>query len=186
MSQGFKQFLWQLRIEPISQLMLMGYAIFLVLMVLTLDGVYLMLALFWVLLLTILGRTANNGHPAWLATVLTPNFYAVRALNGRWSIFQRRRGKGGPADRRAALKELVAEQTLLPAALKPGRYQAITHDTVLRRLKALPNVSEVVVTPAYRAALKATWGKGLRGSRRFASRKRKQFYLVRFQVIPIT
>lgn len=177
MSQGFKKFLWQLRIEPISQLMLMGYAIFLVLTVLTLNEIYLILCLSWVLLFTILGRTANNGHPAWLATVLTPNFYAVRSLNGRWSIFQRRRGKGGPADRRAALKELVAEQTLLPAALKPGWYQAITHDTVLRRLKAMPNASEVEVTPAYRAVLKTSRGKGGTGSK-----IKRRFYLVRFTI----
>ena len=178
MSQGFKKFLWQLRVEPISQLMLMGYTVFLLLMVLTLNGVYLILALSWIILFTILGRTANNGHPAWLATILTPNFYAVRALNGRRSIFQRRHGKGGPADRRAALKELVAEQTLLPAALKPGRYQAITHDTVLRRLKALPNVSEVTVVPAYRAVLKTPMGKGGNGSK-----IKRHFYLVRFTIL---
>lgn len=97
---------------------------------------------------------------------------------------QRKRGKSGPPDRSAYLKELVLEQKRLPAALKSGQYQAITHDTVLRRLEVLPNVSGVVKVDAYKAALKALRGKGYRSHRHSAGHEEKrQFYLVRFTVV---
>lgn len=179
MRQGFRKLLFQIRLHLPSQIMLGGYLIFVVLALITLEQRWLFLALLWVVFCWALGRAANEGRPAGLSAVLTPNFYAVRCLNGRWSIFQRRRRKQRHGDRRAYLKELVAEQRLLPAALKPGRYQALTHGTVLRRLKAMKNAVDIQVTPAYRAALQAQRGRGCRAG---VEGKKRQFYLVWFTI----
>ncbi|MCI2107053.1 MAG: hypothetical protein LKK00_10145, partial [Intestinimonas sp.] len=152
---------------------------FVVLALIMLEQRWLFLALLWVAFCWALGRAANEGRPARLAAVLTPNFYAVRCLNGRWSIFQRRPKRDWYEDRTAYLKALVAEKRLLPAALKPGRYQAVTHGMVLRRLMAMKNAADLQVTPAYRAALQAQRGRGYRAGRKG---EKRQFYLVRFTI----
>lgn len=180
MSQSFRKLFYQIRIYPIFQLMLAGYLLFIILAYVLPSGLCFLFALVWVILFSRLDRAANGGRPACLATALTPNFYAVRCLGGRWSIFQRRRKKRLYGNRRTYLKELAAEQRLLPAALKPGQYQTLTHDTVLRRLMAMENAADIQVTPAYRAALQAPWGRGFSAG---GQENKRQFYLVRFTLV---
>lgn len=149
MSQSFKKLYYQLLIDPITQLQLAGYVVFLLLAVILQKGVFLPLSLVWVLVFFVLSRTASHGHPSWLAVSLTPNFYAVKSFGGRWSIFQRQNKQALSGGRRAFLKGLVEEQKLLPEALAPGRYQAITHNIVLRRLKVIKRASDIISVPIY-------------------------------------
>lgn len=122
---------------------------------------------------------------------ITPNFFSVRLLSGRWGIYQRRRKHRGALDCRQLLKELVADQVKLPAALEPGRYRAVTHDTVLRRLRRMENARNLVVTPVYMADMKRIHA-AMVGKRCKKCRERcpfpaqdtpRQFYDIRFEII---
>jgi hypothetical protein len=148
-------------------------------------------ALVWALIVAILSKTCPNGHPRWLAKVLTPNFFSVRLLSGRWGIYQRRRKHRGALDCRQLLKELVVDHVKLPAALEPGRYKAVTHDTVLRRLRRMENARNLVVTPVYMADMKRIHA-AMVGKRCKKCRERcpfpaqdtpRQFYDIRFEII---
>lgn len=153
MSQSFRRFLVQLRLDPFLSLMLDGFIPAFLLAFLTLEEVWLLLAMVWVLLCDLLSKAAARWKLPGISRPLTPDFYAVRAWNGAWSIFQRRPPGGRKMDCRALLEGLVREQRLLPGALWPGFYQTVTHDTVLRRLKATPNAQVLEVAAVYTASL---------------------------------
>jgi len=151
------------------------------------------LAFMWVLLMAILFMTSRHGHPRYLTRILTPNFYSVRLLPGRWTIYQRRVAKQKELpDCKTLLKDLVAEQNRLPAALEPGRYKTLTHDTVLHRLRRMQNARDIVVKPAYMSDMKsicaAMTGKRCKKCKEpcpfLAQRETpRQFYLVTFEIV---
>lgn len=190
MSRSFKRFLLQLRLDPLAFLQAAGFAVFFFLTYASLEGRWLLCAAAWVLLFALLERAASRGWPTWYAIPLTPNFYAVRAFGGRRTIFQRRPPKARTADCRALLRGLLEEQRLLPKALPPGRYQATTHDVVLRRLRAMETASGIEVRPIYKVPM-ARIRAQLTGGRCRSCRQRcifpaegepRQFYLVRFTI----
>lgn len=115
---------------------------------------WLLLWIFWAVLWAILEQLAGSGHPRSRVRVLTPNFYAVRDLGGTWRIFEKRPKKGETC--RAVLGELLRDQQRLPAALVPGRYRTLTHDTIVVRLQGMANVKILSCRPAYTATLEHT------------------------------
>lgn len=156
MSQSFnaiRKFWYQLKVDPLQLPLWSGYILFLSLGVI-LTPTWWLAALLWAGLWLCLRRLAKSGRPAWLATRLTPNFYAVRALGGWQGVFQCRPGQD---DCRGIIRALVREQAALPAALRPGRYRAITHDTVIRRLQRMPNANILIIKPAYTASMEAVY-----------------------------
>ncbi|MEG2455767.1 MAG: hypothetical protein RSC08_05890, partial [Oscillospiraceae bacterium] len=78
-------------------------------------------ALAWCLLWLILERTLPRGHPRRFVRELTPNFYAVRILAGRWVVLQRGSPQRHTEDCKSLRRSLLADQQRLPAALPPGR-----------------------------------------------------------------
>lgn len=153
MSQSFRRFFVQFRLDPFLPLMLAGFIPAFLLAFLMLEELWLAVSLVWVLLCDLLSKAAARWKLPGISQPLTPDFYAVRAWNGTWSIFQRRPPGGREMDCRALLEGLVREQHILPTALPPGRYQTVTHDTVLRRLKAMPDAVIQEVMPVYTATL---------------------------------
>lgn len=191
MSQSLTRLLCQIRLDPILALLLAGYAPALLLAFLTLEVGWIFFALLWTGLCTLLGRMAARGWPRRFAMPLTRNFYAVRSWGGRWSIFQRRPHGPCRADCKALLRSLAEEQRRLPAALPPGRYRALTHATVLRRLRAMETAVEVAAVPVYKLSLagiraQMTGGrcKHCKGRCPFPQDDgtARQFYLVSFRI----
>ena len=86
MNQSFKRLLLQLRLDPLALLQAAGFAVFFFLTYASLAGGWLLCAAAWAFLFEALERAASRGWPAWYATPLTPNFYAVRAFRGRRTI----------------------------------------------------------------------------------------------------
>lgn len=115
---------------------------------------WLLLWISWAVLWAALEQLAGKGYPRSRVRVLTPNFYAVRDLGGTWRIFEKRPVNRGPC--RAVLGELLRDRQRLPAALVPGRYRALTHDTIVARLQGMANVRILSCRPAYTATLECT------------------------------
>lgn len=194
MSQSFnriRQVCWQIRILPFM-FPLVLYAASLVAFCMTFIGLWFGVALCWVAVILVLERTSPHGRPRWLARKLTPNFYSVRLLSSRWGIFQRCAvKKNEQTDCIQLLKELVADQVRLPNALPPGRYKALTHDTVLRRLQRMSNARDIMAKPAYMAnmaaicsAMTAKRCKTCKGNCPFLAQRetQRQFYYVTFEI----
>lgn len=190
-SRPARSVVYQIAMDPYIVPMAMGYSIFLVL------GLYicrfgLILSIVWVLGIGILSRTCPAGQPHWMATVLTPNFYSVQLWSGRRGIYQRcavRRKR--PPDCRALLLGVLQDQVRLPAALTSGRYQAITHETILRRLHRMPNTRVTKAKPIYTADLKTICASMAGGFCKHCKERcpflavknvRKQFYYVQFEI----
>lgn len=138
MSRSFnrlRRFWFLLRADPTQQLLWEGYLLLLALSVF--SPLFILAALLWAVLWLLLCRAALNGRPSWLSTALTPNFYALRSPWGWQGIFQRPAPLGECRD---LILGFCQEQTALPAALGPGRYRAVTHETILRRLEQMEGV----------------------------------------------
>lgn len=138
-----------------------------------------------------LERALPRGRPARLSRALTRHFYAVYdPLAGRWCVSERRPGRCA-RDCKEAVRALLKEQTELPAALFPGAYRALTHDTVLRRMEREERIRIERVQPAYTASLRAVYNSLTGGRcRRCRNRcpfgnartSRRTFYAVSFTV----
>lgn len=183
-----RQYWWQLKLSPFVGPMLTGWAVLaLQLPFIGVDRLY-MVILLWTVMWALLEHVAPKGHPKRRVHMLTPNFYAVRDFSNCWRIFQRRPER--KENCRQLLKDLLMEQRRLPEALEPGLYRALTHDTILTRLKEMDNVAILSSSPAYVATLEgtinqATGRKCKRCSDRcpFPGRRTpRQFYDVRFLV----
>lgn len=190
----------QLLVDPFLLLLVLGYVILLLAACASSNGLLVGIAtllvdiaFMWVLLMAVLYMTSQHGHPRYLTRILTPYFYSVKLLPGRWTIYQRRVAKQKELpDCKTLLKDLVAEQTKLPAALEPGKYKTLTHDTVLNRLRRMRNARDIVAKPAYIADMKsicsAMTGKRCKKCKEpcpfFAQRETpRQFYLVTFEIV---
>lgn len=179
--------LWyQLKVDPLQLPLWSGYLVFLSLTIF--SPTWYLVAILWVFLCLFLSRSAKRGRPAWLATRLTPNFYSVRSLGGWQSVFQCR-----PMSRdcQEVIRSLWREQAALPAALRPGRYRAITHDTVIRRLKRIETARILSCVPCYTASMEKIYAAMTGGKckkckqpcRYYANAKvTRQFYFVVFQI----
>lgn len=145
----------QLRINPFIGPMVTGLAVFALTMPLIGEGWFYAALLLWGALWAALEHVAPKGYPPRRVRLLTPNFYAVQDLTGCWRIFQRRPATA-PEGCQDLLKDLLEEQHRLPAALTPGLYRTLTHDTILGRLKRMDNVAILSSSPAYVATLEET------------------------------
>lgn len=145
------------------------------------------LVLLWAALWAALEHAAPKGWPPCRVRQLTPNFYAVKDLTGGWRIFQRPSDLG---DCREALRDLLKDQDRLPAALKPGRYRALTHEAVLTRLQAMAQVKSLTWKAAYMATLEEVVSRTVRRRCKGCSEhcpfhgkhKARMFYEVRFEI----
>lgn len=146
--------------------------------------------LLWAALWAFLEHMAPTGHPRSRVRELTPNFYAVLDLAGCWRIYERPASVSG--DCRHILQDILSEQRRLPASLTPGRYRALTHDTIVARLQGMANVKILNSCPAYVATLEATISGAMRGRCKRCSircpfprrQQLRRFYDIRFQVLP--
>lgn len=183
-----RQYWSQLKLSPFVSPMLIGWAV-LALLLPPIGADLYTAVLLWTAAWAVLEHIAPKGHPRGWVRILTPNFYAVRGLDGCWRIFQRR-----PESKREGcrqlLKDLLRDQCRLPEALEPGLYRALTHETILARLKGMGNVAVLSSSPAYVATLEDTINQAMgrkcgRCSDRcpFPGRQTlRQFYDVRFLV----
>lgn len=152
-------------------------------------SVWYALLLLWTALWAALEHVSKKGWPRSRVRLLTPNFYAVKDLTGVWRIFQR------PAERWKScsqiVKGLLKDQQRLPEALLPGRYYALTHETILLRLQAMCNVKITSCQEAYVATMEETVLRIMRGRCRHCCKKHctflgrsrsRTFYEVRFEI----
>lgn len=89
MSRSFnalRRTLYGLRLDPFV-FFLFPCCIFLGLTLITMNFGWLFASLLCAVLWSFLQWTATHGRPRILARALTPNFYAVRGLNGRWTSY---------------------------------------------------------------------------------------------------
>ena len=145
--------------------------------------------LLWAALWAGLEQMVKEGWPRSRVRFLTPNFYAVKDLTGVWRIFQRPAERGKICSQ--IVKGLLKDQQRLPDALPPGRYYALTHETILLRLQAMCNVKIISCREAYVATMEETVLRIVRGHCRhcgeercpFLGRsKRRTFYEVQFEI----
>ena len=179
---------WQLKMNPFVSATLAGWLLFAPLYFFLGESIFLAILVLWGMQWAVLEHVAPNWRPCHLSRLLTPNFFAVRDLTGGWRIFQRSPGETG--DCQVLLKGLLKDQIRLPEALLPGRYRALTHETILGRLRRLPHVEIQSCRRAYVATMEATVSRAVKGRCRhctdgcpFLGRSHpRQFYDVRFLV----
>ena len=185
----FPRRVWFLvKADPISQLLLGGYLPLLLLSIL--RPIFFLALAAWILFWGILTVSAKRGRPAWLSTLLTPNFYSVRSPFGWRGIFQRR-AESLPC--RDLILSLCKEQVALPAALTPGQYRAVTHETVIRRLEHMEKVCFVQKKYAYTASMASIYNAMTHNKCRhcphpcrfyLAAQKPRPFFYLVFTVLP--
>lgn len=170
--------------DPFLPPLLVGYGLLMTMAFIASSTALAGCAAAWTILIAILFNACPRGCPPGLARVLTPNFFAVRLWSGRWGIYQKR--PTGHTDCRELLKSLLEDRHRLPAALTPGRYFTITHETVLKRLRQLPNAKDITVRPAYTAALASPCIRcGTKCSFALKKSNKRAFYVVTFAIEPL-
>lgn len=186
------RFFWYaLRTDPIVLPWLLGYAILLLFSVrYPYSGIPIFLILLWMLWFLSVEFTAAHGWCLPPMKKITPNFYIVQGLCFH-GIFQCRAWTKSPLSCRAAVKNLFMEQKQLPAALLPGRYRAITHETILNRLEMLDNLKNVKVVYIGEQSLERVVRQMMGGRCRhchqpcpiqLARTKKRPFYYVQFTI----
>lgn len=63
----------------------------------------------------------------------------------------------GPLNCAQLVRELVNDQVSLPSVQGPGKYRAVTHNTILRRLKRMKDARNIVVKPVYISNMKSIY-----------------------------
>lgn len=191
MSRNFnrlRRYWFLLRADPAQQALWSGYLLFLCLTPLSLR--FLLPALLWAALWILLCRSAPRGWPRWLSRPLTQNFYALRSPFGWMGVFQR---PAGHLPCRDLILGLCREQTALPAALGPGRYRAVTHETILHRLEQMEGVVLLRKEFAYSMPMTGIYHTMTHGRCRHcpkpcgvysAAQNPRPFFFVVFQVLP--
>lgn len=194
MKQSFnllRKYLYQLPVTPFLWSTILGFTVYLVAQYGFASRMWTCIALVWLLMILGLSKTSQHGYPRFLSRVLTSNFASIRLASGRWGIYQRRIKHHGPLDCTMLVRELVNDQVNLPAALTPGKYRAITHDTILRRLKRMKNARSIVAKPVYLSNMKSIYaamtGKRCKKCKEpcpfLAQREQsRQFYDVKFEI----
>ncbi len=118
------------------------------------------------------------------------NFQALPALPGGYRTIGQRAQKDSRMQTCAELRRsLIKDSRDAAARIPAGRYQAITHDAVLRRLERSRQVSVESVKPVYKGTLQLTLKAQTRKRCRCCktpcsawNAPARQFYLVRFLV----
>jgi len=119
------------------------------------------------------------------------NFQALPALPGGYHTIGQRVPKGINQEICRELRlSLIKDGRDAIASIPAGKYQALTHETVLRRLEQSARISVESATPAYMATLQsvlmAQTHKRCRNCKARCSiwnAQKRQFYLVRFHVL---
>lgn len=193
MRRSFKSIWYAVMTNPISTSAIIGMIVALSLYLITDMTLFIYLLLLYLIVLAILERSIPKGWPAPLSRQLTPLFYGIRAPSGRWLIVQKRLPRSKDKDCRELLRYLTEQQRLLPKALlsMPGKYRAITHETVLRRIERMPDAVIESTRTVYKADMAATLnaltGGACKKCRKecpvkFGRQIRRQFYDVRFSI----
>lgn len=191
MRRSFRSVWYAVISNPLQVAMLAGVAVGMAAGVLTGEMLIFILILLYLLPFVILERTSPQGRPRILSRKLTPMFYALRSPSGRFCIVQN--CLPGPIDCRALIRALTAQTRLLPNALisAPGRYRAITHESVLHRITAIPVAVIENAKPVYMADMSAMLNYLTNGRCRkcshscpavFGSKDKRQFYDVKFTI----
>lgn len=136
--------------------------------------------------------TRQNGHPRFLSKRLSEYFFSFRPFCGRWLIAQRKNRKQKNLDCRKLLRDLTDDAEKLTAALRdlPGRYRAITHQTVIDRLEGMEEAEVTMKELAYTATLEKTvamlTGNSCKSCKKkcpFPNRRmEREFFDIRFEI----
>ncbi len=191
MRRSFKSCFYAVISNPIQVAMLIGVLIGLAIYIWTLNMLVIFIILLYLIPFCVLERTLPNGYPYFLSRRLTPMFYSIRSPAGRFSIVLKR--PHGTSDCRAMMRLIAAQSRRLPEALikAPGKYRAITHEYVLRRIERIPGAVIESARPVYVADMTATLNALTGGACKKCAehcpaaagrQTRRQFYDVRFTI----
>jgi len=156
MIQNIKRYWYAIIINPLEVTMLTGFFALLIIFFLTYDSFWYILAFIYAIPFAILEKTLPKGIPKTSAVPLTSLFYGIRSpFSGRVTILQKR--PDGNYDCHDLIRLILAQQSLLPAALikKPGKYRAITHETIILRLQSMPEAQIENIKPIYQGNMSA-------------------------------
>lgn len=191
LNSKYRSFWYSLKVDPLLVPWLVGYCTLILLSLLCPSRSSVFLVILWLLIFGILEYLATHGLCIPPMERLTPNFYVIHGLryNG---IFQcQATRKHSPMTCLAVLRVLLKEQDALPAALATGRYRAVTHETILRRLETMSSVKDVIIIDIGQKSLEKIVDRMLGGRCRSCTRpcpieqarKRKRpFYYVEFTI----
>lgn len=117
------------------------------------------------------------------------NFQALPALPGGYHTIGQRRQRREAKTCRELRSSLVQDSKIAADNIPAGKYQALTHETVLRQLEQSARISVKSVTPAYMGSLKSVLSAQSHNRCRRCkapcgswNAPQRQFYLVRFRV----
>jgi hypothetical protein len=177
--------------NPFQVTMILGFIVFMIIYGSTGSLCCLFFLLLYLVPFVVLERTIPKGFPKLLAVPLTSMFYGIRAPSGRVTIFEKR--PSGKYDCRDLIRLILAQQSLLPSelAMKHGKYRAITHENVLKRIRELPGVKIESTSPVYMADISANLKYLTKGACKHCKKKcpaaigrktKRQYYDVKFTI----
>lgn len=119
------------------------------------------------------------------------NFQALPALPGGYRTIGQRKQKGARAQTCRELRRTLLQDSWEAANhIPPGNYQALTHETVLRRIERSNRIRVDLMMPIYMGTLQPVLNAQTNGRCRHCkatcsawNAPQRQFYLVRFRVI---
>jgi len=127
----------------------------------------------------------ESRHIPWLTVKLSSNFYGLRSLSGRWVLCQYSRSDISCRD---VIRLYIQENNLIET-LSEGRYQAITHEVFVKRIKNNKRINITTCKAAHVATLQSILLSITKKRCKTCERKCKawntparQFYLVKFTV----
>lgn len=181
MLQDFKRRYYRFATDPALVLMLPFWPLYV--LGLTLNRIALWIPAFFTLLVLALWQKfcrVNIGR----------NFQALPALPGGYHTVGQRAPKGAKQKTCMELRRsLIQDSRDAAAGIPAGKYQAITHETVLRRLERSEQICVESVRPVYKETLRPILqAQSLKRCRRCKTpcsawnTPERQFYLVRFRV----
>lgn len=181
MLQNFKQHSYQFVTDPALVLMLPFWPVYLLGLILQLPALWCPAALI------IFGLALWQ---KFCRVDIGRNFQALPALPGRYHTIGQRAPKGAKQPTCMELRRsLIQDSRDAAVGIPAGKYQALTHEAVLRRLERSERISVESVKPVYTGTLQpillAQSHKRCRRCKTPCSAwnaPKRQFYLVRFQV----
>lgn len=184
MLQNFKRHYYQFVTDPALVLMLPFWPVYVL-------GLILQISALWFPALLIIFTLAF--WQKFCRTDIGRNFQALPALPGGYRTVGQRAPKGAKQQTCMELRQSLLQDSRDAAGGIPGgKYQAITHETVLRRLEGSERISVESVRPVYKGTLQPILNAQSKRRRcQICDSKAlcsawnasaRQFYLVRFHV----